>query len=94
MDLNKASLSLFVVSITLLPIGNLTAVLRLVATRRSNRKSALEDWFSVCAWAILIIHDVSIFMGTVLPTPYLFPSVLYSYIAVLDSRKQVRWSQR
>lgn len=42
--------------------------LRFVATHRAKRKPGLEDWFSLCAWAVLVVHDVAILIGTVLPS--------------------------
>lgn len=70
MKFTQASLSLFVVVVTILPIATLMAALRFVATRRAKRAPGLEDWFSLCAWAVLVVHDVAMLIGTVLPSAH------------------------
>lgn len=70
MKFTKASLSLLIVVVTILPIATLMVVLRFIATRRAKRMPGLEDWFSLCAWAVLVVHDVAMIIGTVLPSAH------------------------
>lgn len=82
MKFTKTRLSLSVVVVTILPIATLMVTLRFVATRRAKRTPGLEDWFSLCAWAVLVVHDVAMLIGTVLPSahPRQYPSRAHALV--------------
>ncbi|KAI0193446.1 hypothetical protein F4808DRAFT_442187 [Astrocystis sublimbata] len=62
-ELNAPNRAEFIVVIALLPVATLALVLRFLATRRTKRKLALEDYAAFGAWATLVLHDAAAFVS-------------------------------